>query len=138
MLPHCRVVNLDEMNKELSEHHHHHFRQAQSTPFTVSPLKEQIGYTAEGPLTRKLKDGAAKVEDLDLEEHTTDILKELIWQDHSPPKNLAEIDWMQLRQGFKLWNEKTATSPLGRYLGKYKLWLWKKEVEEKKKRMEAK
>eukprot|EP00957_Ditylum_brightwellii_P139286 10615111-Ditylum_brightwellii.AAC.1 len=90
MLPHHRVVNFDEMNKALLDHHHHHFGQAQSTPFPVSPSKEQRGYTTEGPLARQLKDGTAKVEDLALEEHTTDILKELTWQEHYPPKNSAE------------------------------------------------
>eukprot|EP00957_Ditylum_brightwellii_P176210 13417547-Ditylum_brightwellii.AAC.1 len=86
------------MNKELLDHHCCHFGQAQSTPFTVSPLKEQIGYTGEGPLARKLKDRTAKVEDLDLEEHTKGILKELTWKNHYPPKNSVEVDWMQLRQ----------------------------------------
>eukprot|EP00957_Ditylum_brightwellii_P024406 1842696-Ditylum_brightwellii.AAC.1 len=119
------------MNKEILEHHCRHFGQAQLTPFTVSLLKEQIGDTTEGPLVRKLKDGTAKVEDLDLEEHITDILKEFTWKDHYPPKNLAKVDWMQLRQGFKLWNEKMAKSPLERYLGKYKAWIQKKAVEEK-------
>eukprot|EP00957_Ditylum_brightwellii_P093467 7118272-Ditylum_brightwellii.AAC.1 len=116
MLPHQRIVNFDEMNRALLAHHRLHFGQAQSTPFTVSPLKELIGYTAEGPLAKQLKEGTAKVKELNLEEHTTDILEELTWQEHFPPKNSADMYWMQLCHGFKIWNERTATSPLGRYL----------------------
>eukprot|EP00957_Ditylum_brightwellii_P137977 10519077-Ditylum_brightwellii.AAC.2 len=76
MLPHRQIVNFDEMNRELLSYHRHPFGQAQSTPFTVAPLKELIGYMREGPLTKQLKKGTAKVNKLALVEHTTDILEE--------------------------------------------------------------
>eukprot|EP00957_Ditylum_brightwellii_P156043 11877127-Ditylum_brightwellii.AAC.1 len=41
------------------------------------------------------------------------------------------MDWTHLCHGFKIWNERTATSPLGRYLGKYKAWIRKQEVEKR-------
>eukprot|EP00957_Ditylum_brightwellii_P022770 1717681-Ditylum_brightwellii.AAC.1 len=42
MLPHRRIVNFDRMNRELLSHHRYHFGEAQSTPFTVAPLKDLI------------------------------------------------------------------------------------------------
>eukprot|EP00957_Ditylum_brightwellii_P199884 15237757-Ditylum_brightwellii.AAC.1 len=61
------------MNGELLSYHRHHFGQAQSTPFTVAPLKELIGYMGQGPLAKQLKEGTTKVNKLDLDKHTTDI-----------------------------------------------------------------
>eukprot|EP00957_Ditylum_brightwellii_P186975 14239323-Ditylum_brightwellii.AAC.1 len=98
-----------------------HQRVARGTPFTVSPLKELIGYTAKGPLARKLKQGKANIEQLNVSTHTKDILHELRWKETDPPKNSEELDWRQ-----------TATSLLGRYLGKYKVWIRKQGTEERK------
>eukprot|EP00957_Ditylum_brightwellii_P160645 12229764-Ditylum_brightwellii.AAC.1 len=83
LLPHCRIVN-----RALLAHHMLHFGQAQSTPFTVAPLKELIGYMATRPLAKQLKEGTAKVKKLNLDEHTTDILEELTWQEHFHQRTL--------------------------------------------------
>eukprot|EP00957_Ditylum_brightwellii_P086606 6589774-Ditylum_brightwellii.AAC.1 len=97
----------------LLEHHNRHFGQVRGTPFMVSPLKELIQYTAEGPLARKLKQGKANIEKLNVSTHTKDILHEFQWKETDPPKNSEELDWRQVQKGFQLWNKQTATSLLG-------------------------
>eukprot|EP00957_Ditylum_brightwellii_P188072 14318374-Ditylum_brightwellii.AAC.1 len=63
--------------------------------------------------------------------YTKDFLQELQHKQSDLPKVQTEFDWKDMRNGFKMWKENTATSPLGRYLGKYKAWIRKEKTEEK-------
>eukprot|EP00957_Ditylum_brightwellii_P003387 256952-Ditylum_brightwellii.AAC.1 len=65
------------MNALLLEHHRLHFSQAKNTPLVSEPLKEQIGYTGEGPLAKALKQGDVDIERLQTDGYTTDFLREL-------------------------------------------------------------
>eukprot|EP00957_Ditylum_brightwellii_P075834 5763898-Ditylum_brightwellii.AAC.1 len=45
------------------------------------------------------------------------------WNKQCPPKVSEDIIWADVKHGFKIWNKRTSTSPLGWHLGKYKAWL---------------
>ena len=130
LLPHKRVVVKEEMEKYLLEHHQRHFSQATPTPFAQAPLKDLIGYSGEGPLAQEPKEGIANVDKVEVDQHTKDVLHELQWQPHFPPKVSDELNWHHVQHGFKIWNENTSTSPMGRYLGKYKVWIENTRKEE--------
>eukprot|EP00957_Ditylum_brightwellii_P189521 14425748-Ditylum_brightwellii.AAC.1 len=89
-LPHKRIMNFQEINKHLLAHHQRHFGQATNTPFTIAPLKDLVGYMAEGPLAQDLKKGIANIDALGIDEYTKDILQEMQWKETDPPKNSLE------------------------------------------------
>eukprot|EP00957_Ditylum_brightwellii_P184748 14071254-Ditylum_brightwellii.AAC.1 len=60
------------MEKVLMEHHKTNFSQAEGTLLTKSSLKDLIGYTAEGPLAKQLKDGTANIKEIEVDEYTKD------------------------------------------------------------------
>eukprot|EP00957_Ditylum_brightwellii_P008367 633333-Ditylum_brightwellii.AAC.1 len=66
-LPHRRVVGTDEMNQCLLEHHKRHFGQAKETPLVSDQLGKEIGYTGEGPVAQTLKQGRAKIEEIEMD-----------------------------------------------------------------------
>ena len=132
-LPHRRAATQEDMENNLIDHFGLHFNQAHPTPCAQPPLDEQIGFTGEGPLAQALKNGTANLQQLQVDEYTTDVLAEMQWNEECPPKISESLTWRDIQHGFKIWNEKTSTSPLGRHLGKYKVWLLKeKKIEEAK------
>eukprot|EP00957_Ditylum_brightwellii_P079935 6079591-Ditylum_brightwellii.AAC.1 len=48
-----------------------------------------------------------------MDNYTKDFLKELQHKEEDPLPVSEKFGWKDVRQGFKLWREKTATSPLG-------------------------
>eukprot|EP00957_Ditylum_brightwellii_P113002 8616829-Ditylum_brightwellii.AAC.1 len=74
------------MNEHLLAHHQHHFGQATNTPFTIAPLKDLMGYTAEGPLAQDLKNGTANIDAFEIDKYTKDMLQELQWKETDPTK----------------------------------------------------
>eukprot|EP00957_Ditylum_brightwellii_P030675 2324646-Ditylum_brightwellii.AAC.1 len=81
------------MEDYLLEHHQRHFSQATPTLFTQAPLKDLIGYSGEGSLAQKLKEGIANVDEVEVDQHTKGVLHELQWQPHFPPKVSNELNW---------------------------------------------
>jgi hypothetical protein len=87
-----------------------HFGQSKDTPFASEPLQSVLGY-----------------------EGTSIIATNLIFNQTKPPEfnNLPEyikqisdtITFEEFCAGFRVWNERTTTSPSNRHLGHYKLLL---------------
>eukprot|EP00957_Ditylum_brightwellii_P083774 6367646-Ditylum_brightwellii.AAC.1 len=60
----------------------------------------------------------------DISELTKDMLHWLTPTPTDPPTVEADIT---IQEGYKIWSENTETSPEGRYLNLYKVWLQKLE-----------
>ena len=129
-IPHRRAATKEDMENKLLEHFGRHFSQAHTTPCPQPPLDKLIGFTGEGPLVAQLKKGTADVNSVPVDGFTKDVLKEMQWNKQCPPKISEDITWEDVRHGFKIWNERTSTSPLGRHLGKYRAWLTPTKVKQ--------
>jgi len=57
--------------------------------------------------------------------YLNEFITQLTPERSDPPQIDDTITLAQLKQGFKMWREKTSTSPKGRILTLYKLWLTK-------------
>eukprot|EP00957_Ditylum_brightwellii_P156009 11874488-Ditylum_brightwellii.AAC.1 len=64
------------MNNELLQHHKRHFQQTEHMLFAMQPLKDLIGFTAEGPIACQLKCGIADIENITVDDYTKDTLQE--------------------------------------------------------------
>lgn len=95
-----------------------HFGQAQGTPFTISPLRELIDWTATTPESEAILNGQY-VPPTSMPSLCQQVLNECkasITIDSIPPQITAQA----LSGKIKAWREKTTTSPSGRHLGRYK------------------
>jgi hypothetical protein len=130
-----RITIKEEMNEALLPHFRKHFRQAEPTPFNQEPLKSLIGYTAETEFCDKFREGTADIDGLDVDDDVKIFLHTLAPGPDDPPKVSATLTREQLMTGFKIWPEKTSTSPEGRHLGLYKTWIFKKKEAQPKEEM---
>jgi len=102
------------------QQHQTHFSQAHGSVFTISPLRELIDNECTSPYSRQILQGTADIEALPIDQYTKDLLKQLKTK-MSPNKNPShKINSEEMIKGFKLWPERTTTSPSGRHLGIYK------------------
>lgn len=106
----------------LSARNHHHFHQAHGSPFTRSPLAQDIGYTGTKlPRSSQILDGT--YDSTTLPFHTRLLLNQLssIHQKSSkyPPTPIV-ISLKAFKNKLRKWSERTATSPSGLHLGHYK------------------
>ena len=120
--PH-RITDKHELENELIQYHKTHFSQATQTPFAQADVFQRFGYAADtdyatdfyqGDPTElnKLPDGKVKKFLTNLQPTAGD-----------PPKINTIITVDNVKQGFKIWTERTSTSPSGRKLPLYKIWL---------------
>eukprot|EP00978_Attheya_sp_CCMP212_P000099 scaffold186_cov32-Attheya_sp.AAC.2 len=130
-----RITIKEEMNEALLPHFRKHFRQAEPTPFNQEPLKSLIGYTAETEFCDKFCQGTADIDGLDVDDDVKIFLHTLAPGPDDPPKVSATLTRAQLMNGFKIWPERTSTSPEGRHLGLYKSWIFKKKEAQPKEDM---
>ena len=94
-----------------------HFGQAEGTPFTIEPLRQDIDWTASTQAAEQLLHGTyTKVINTP---HCNELLRECrqaAAQDSLP----AELTAEEFRGKMTAWKESTTTSPSGRHLGWYK------------------
>jgi hypothetical protein len=95
-----------------------HFGQAQGTPFTISPLKELIDWTASSEASEEILSGqyVAPAEMSDLCQQVLQECKSSATQNSLP----AHLELNAFSGKISSWREKTTTSPSGRHLGRYK------------------
>eukprot|EP00957_Ditylum_brightwellii_P064567 4899497-Ditylum_brightwellii.AAC.1 len=75
-----------------------------------------------GPLgfLRQLKNNIIKVEELKVSGFIKDMLHWLTPSPNNPLVLAYNLEITQVKYGYKIWKENTATSPAGRYLSLYK------------------
>lgn len=112
-----KVTDPNEMEQYLLLRNRLHFGQAQGSPFTISPLREEIDWLATSPAAEEILQG----------KYESPI-------DHPQVKNLLEncaaitpldsiprqLTIEEFREKIRSWRESTTTSPSGRHLGRYK------------------
>ena len=96
-----------------------HFSQAQGSPFTVSPLVDQLGYCGDGPSADQILDGTYDAQGMDsnvalLLRHLKQTAEMAALPSHP---TVTEQDY---RGKLQVWKESTTTSPSGLHLGHYK------------------
>eukprot|EP00957_Ditylum_brightwellii_P128485 9799957-Ditylum_brightwellii.AAC.1 len=129
--PHKCIVEKENLDRSLARQHIKHFGQAQGTPFTTTPLTEIFGEALETEATKKFVDNNLDPNSIDsIDETTLKVLQGLIPNNTNPPQIDTIITSKNMKQGFKIWCEKTSTSPRGNYLGLYKAWLTAKDNDE--------
>jgi hypothetical protein len=96
-----------------------HFGQAQGSPFTISPLAEQLGYCGDGPSAEQILNGTDDTDGMDanvaLLLHHLQQSEEMAALDSYPT-----VTEQEYRGKLKVWKESTTTSPSGLHLGHYK------------------
>eukprot|EP00957_Ditylum_brightwellii_P057611 4368792-Ditylum_brightwellii.AAC.1 len=76
--PHTRVVEKEQLDKQLGKQHKKHFQQAQGTPFTVSLLTDLFGEALDTEYTTSFVEGKANMDEIsDISDQTKEFLKEL-------------------------------------------------------------
>jgi hypothetical protein len=120
-----RITTGEEMNEALLPHFQDHFRQAEPTPFNQELLKTLVGYTAETEFCDKFRDGTADIDSMEVDDDVKIFLKALARNPTDPPTVSSDLTRDQLMTGYKIWPEKTSTSPEGRHLKLLKAWIFK-------------
>jgi len=119
-----RIVLKEEVEDELFNHHRKHFSQATGTRFTDEDAVRIFGFNTETETSRAFRSGEIDPKTL----HTTDEYANK-YLDHITPKTSDPtrindvIKVEEVERGFRIWKEKTSTSPKGRILTLYKMWL---------------
>ena len=107
------------VERHIIEQSKRHFRQAQGTPFTISPLT-QLDST-EHPKVREIMQSGlpkewSKVTPVGWNEETAHFIDRLQADDKIPTIDTV-ISMEEFKRGIKRWKERTTTSPSGRHLG---------------------
>lgn len=119
------IQDPDRITNILLERNKHHFGQAQGTPFTVEPLKSQIGPHATSSDSDDILDGIFEPG------HLVEAARAIIHQLRQGKLLMApiEITLGMLISAFKKWRTATTTSPSNLYLDLYKMFCTSKPKE---------
>lgn len=118
---HWETINVPETIEQLLlQRNRHHFSQAEGTPFTVPPLRAEIGYKADGFATDMILEGRYKPQNIT---RATRLLIEHL-QSRTTAQLEGRIHSAEIRAKLKRWKESTTTSPSGLHLGHYHC-LWR-------------
>jgi len=114
------VFDPKEIERLVLQQHCKHFSQADGTVFMVAPLNTLINNECTSKYAQQILAGTANLKELPVDENTKLLLSNLKTKvlPHEDPQ--LPLDTEALIQGFKLWPERTSTSPSGRHLGIYK------------------
>ena len=107
-----------EVLHHLQQRNRSHFGQAHGTPFTTSPLAEQLGFKGDGWATAHILDG-----NYDCSEHphaVQSLLRCLRNVDMLQHKVRSQITSDEFESKLRVWTESTTTSPSGLHLGHFK------------------
>ena len=117
---HWRQIEVPtEVLMHLQKRNRDHFGQANGSPFTVSPLSEDLGFCGDGPASTQMLNGTYDVSQLEanvalLVQHLKQTSEMAAIETH-PTITTAEFVGK-----LKIWSESTSTSPSGLHLGHYK------------------
>ena len=118
-----RVTKREQLKKTLLNHHKTHFSQAKDTPLAQNDVIRCFGLATDTTHASQFRKG----DKLELKFWTDPLIKLFItfllpYDDDTPPIDTTlTVD--NVKQGFKIWREATSTSPSGRKLPLYKIWL---------------
>ena len=93
-----------------------HFRQAETTPLATNDVIEKIGWGANTEISEQLLDGKSDPTDITNDEWSRYLLASM--KRHSPEITIT-ITAEKMMNKYKIWKERTSTSPSGRHLGHF-------------------
>lgn len=111
-----RVVIKEEVETILLKEHENHFKQANHTPCCKTDVEEDILKTI------RREDHTFQMQHR-VDNTTNLLLKQLERKETDPVQISYNISVKNIIKGFKLWKETTSTSPSGRTLPLYKVWI---------------
>ena len=112
------------MERLLLQHHKKHFHQAYGTPFTVDPLLTLFGSGTDSKHSEQFRNNELDPSTINLpHKEINDFLNVLQPHPTDPPPIDTTLTLQNITSGFRLWREATSTSPKGRKLSLYKMWL---------------
>ena len=116
-----------EVLHHLQERNRRHFGQAYGTPFTVSPLAEDLGFRGDTTSAAEILDGRYSPSAA-LQPAVKLLIQHLARAvDSGPQVDMAAISLDEFKGKLKVWRETTSTSPSGQHLGHYKALVTKHE-----------
>ena len=116
------ITNPEEIEHYIRLRNHGHFGQAQGTPFTELPLRDEINWTADTPTCEDILNGHHQLDTISSIPKCQALLDTC--------RSAATFDLLpyyisnnEFEQKIKIWSKTTTTSPSGRHLGHYKVLL---------------
>ena len=106
----------EEVEEAIRERNKTHFGQAEGTPFTKSPFKEQLDFSASTRTAELILEG--KYDTSDCDKVLASVVSHL--KKAPVPETAALVTEDEMRKKLKVWPEKTTTSPSGLHLGHWK------------------
>ena len=128
------VVDHKEVTQSLLEQNIQHFSQATGAPFTTSLLVDLFGPYGTNQKSDELLKGSFQLHNHQFNE-TIKVLLQKLGEPTSTTSISTTISGEDVREGYKVWKEHTATSPRGLHLGHAKALL--QENEEKSQESQA-
>ena len=119
-----RITEKDELEQTLLNHHRQHFMQAKNTPLATQDVISRFGLATDTLHSLQFRQGdSSEIEFWDDPKIKSfmQCLQPNPGQD--PPQIDTTITVSQVIDGIKIWKERTSTSPSGRTLPLYKIWL---------------
>jgi hypothetical protein len=111
-----QVHDANNLQEYIQQRNITHFGQAHGTPFTISPLAEQINWSATNKAAEELIHGMVPLELLSDNIYTNKVLEYIAKRDQLLTIN-TYMTREQVSTGLKKWREDTSTSPSGCHLG---------------------
>jgi exonuclease III len=109
----------DKILDHLIKRNQYHFGQAHGTPFTIPPLSDQLGFTANTAASHDILTGQFDSQQLDSNvQLLISHLRQVQEMEHEPARpTITDEEYVAKLQ---IWSENTTTSPSGLHLGHYK------------------
>ena len=106
-----------DMEFYLQMRNRRHFGQAQGTPFTISPLLEDVDWGATTPSSDRILAGDYPPQ---CDEILDELLQSIRQTDNDPAVIEPKLTMPELLARIRIWDERTTTSPSGLHLGHLK------------------
>ena len=120
-----RLTTRSDIESALLSYHKTHFSQASSTPLASSQFLQRFGYAADTKHACNFRNGDPSELAYWEDSITREFLSFLVPHINEPPNINTTLSLQDIKEGFKIWRESTSTSPSGRRLSLYKIWLTK-------------
>ena len=120
---HKRITTQQDIENTLLEHHKQHFSQASDTPLAQKQVVDRFGISTDTKHSQQFRAGSKQELQYWDNPKIKAFMKCLMTQPDDPPEIDTTLSVADIKQGFKIWRERTSTSPSGRKLPLYKIWL---------------
>ena len=110
------VTEPSAINEYILRRNQTHFGQANSTPFNIFPLKDQIPFSGIGETSDLILDG--EYNDVNTDDITDLFIRHLQYR-IEPPSDVPEMPIHTFVNKIRTWKESTSTSPSGVHLGHF-------------------